>query len=623
MSDDPAALTFAEFPAATMDEWRSLVSGVLKGASVDGLTARTRDGIAVAPLYPRDPQASASAAGRAAAPWRIVQRIELPDAAAAASQARHELANGATGLALVLEGTVGAAGFGLGGPDAVADVLAGIDPGPDTAIDLQAGPLTGEVARRLDDMVARRGLAPAALAVSFGFDPLGDLAAGVPGAPAWSAADLAAAVTDLAARGWRGPFMTADGRVVHDAGGSEAQELAWVLAVAVSCLRALEAGGIPLADACRLVSFRLAADADQFLTMAKFRALRRLWARVEDACGLVPAPALVMAETAWRMMTRRDPFVNMLRATVAVAAAGLGGADAVTVVPHTAALGLPDGFARRIARNTQLILLQESNLARVADPAAGSGALDSLTHALCVTAWSLFQEIENAGGAAAALAAGLLQAKVAAVRVERERAVAHRIDQLTGTSAFADLAETPAAVLLAAPPASPRPGAHGVEPLPCRRLSEPFEALREASDRVLQRTGARPKAFLATLGRLADFTARADFARGLFAAGGIEAVAGDGFASREDMVEAFTASGAKLACLCGSDDAYAAEAAAAARALRASGAARVYLAGRPAEQEALRAAGVDTFVYAGCDAIEVLTAAHGLVDDAGAGNAGD
>src|SRR5262249_32837404 len=164
--------------------------------------------------------------------------------------------------------------------------------------------------------------------------------------------------------------------------GSEAQELAFSLAVALAYLRALEAE-TPLADAARMIFFRLVADADQFLTVAKFRALRKLWARVQEACGLAPRPALVAAEAAWRTMTQRDPWVNMLRATMAVFAAGLGGADSITVLPFTAALGLPDRFARRMARNTQLILLEESNLAKVSDPAAGSGVIEDLTAKLC------------------------------------------------------------------------------------------------------------------------------------------------------------------------------------------------------------------------------------------------
>ena len=188
-------------------------------------------------------------------------------------------------------------------------------------------------------------------------------------------------VGELSGAGFRGPFGVADGRIIHNAGGSEAQELAFALASAVAYLRALEAAGIAIETARDAIYFRLTADDDQFLTMAKFRAARKLWARIEASCGLAPKPVLLTAETAWRMMTRRDPYVNMLRNTIAVAAAGFGGADAITALPHTAPLGLPDAFARRVARNTQLVLLEESNLARVADPAAGSGAIEALTAA--------------------------------------------------------------------------------------------------------------------------------------------------------------------------------------------------------------------------------------------------
>jgi methylmalonyl-CoA mutase len=382
----------------------------------------------------------------------------------------------------------------------------------------------------------------------------------------------------------------------------------------VEYLRALTATGMPLDAARRMVYFRLSADADQFLTMAKFRALRKLWARVEEACGVAPKAACVAAETAWRMMTRRDPNVNMLRITMAVAAAGLGGADSVTALPHTAALGLPDAFARRVARNTQLILLEESNLAKVADPAAGSGAIEDITGKMCAAAWSLFQEIEAAGGAWAALEQGLIQGKVAAVRAQRLQAVAHRTDALTGTSDFPDLHESQPAVLDVVKIVAPKESAVAVtiEALPRLRLAEPFERLREASDRILAERGARPKVFLANLGNLSDFTARATFARNFFEAGGIEALTNDGFASRDAMAAAFKASGAKLACLCSTDEVYAKDAAAAAKAL--AGAAHVYLAGRPGEREsALKAAGVGTFVYAGCDALATLRAAHDIL----------
>jgi methylmalonyl-CoA mutase len=581
--------------------------------------SKSCDGVTIAPLYDRVSGARPVFGHKAGAPWRVIQRIEFPDPAAANAQMRHDLENGATGLALVFAGAIGAYGFGLDGTAPLARLLDGIPLGTGVAIDLQPGPNAAHVARQLPEVVQRIGISSAAADVSFGFDPLGHIAAAPHGAPCWrdDSTEFAAGINGLAMQGYKGPFAAADGRVVHNAGGSEAQELAYVLATALAYLRALEASGVALTDARRMIYLRLAADADQFLTTAKFRALRKLWARVEQACGLTPAPAFIAAETAWRMMTRRDPFVNMLRATVAVVAAGLGGADSIAILPHTAAIGLPNGFARRIACNTQHILLEESNLAKVADPAAGAGGFERLTHELCAAAWSLFQEIEKAGGAAAALEQGLIQARVAAVRAERENAIARRNDALTGTSEFPDLAEAPVEVLapsllLASP--SPQSIGGGASPLPCVRLAAPFEALREASDRVFERTGARPKVFLANLGTLADFTARTTYAKNFFETGGIAAITNDGFASRGDMLSAFKASGASIACLCSSDAVYATQAAAVANALREAGAKHTYLAGRPGELEAtLRAAGVGTFIHVGCNLLATLTAAHQIL----------
>jgi methylmalonyl-CoA mutase len=316
-------------------------------------------------------------------------------------------------------------------------------------------------------------------------------------------------------------------------------------------------------------------------------------------------------------MTRRDPTVNILRTTIAVFAAGLGGADAITALPFTSAIGLPDRFARRVARNTQLVLLEESSLAKVSDPAAGTGGIEDLTAQLCAAAWAQFQKIEQAGGAAAALEAGLIQRQVVATRAEREKNIARRRDALTGTSEFPDIHESAAHVLDVAPyaphplPTDGERGPPAFAALPRIRLAEPFEALRDASDRALAAPGARPKVFLANLGKLADFTARTLFAKNFFEAGGIEAMANDGFASRDEMVAAFQASGTNLACLCSSDNVYDQEAVDAAKALGAAGAAHLYLAGRPGDLEAaLKAAGVQDFIYAGCNVLGVLGAAH-------------
>jgi methylmalonyl-CoA mutase len=609
----------AEFPPTSQAEWRKLVETALKGASFEKrLTSQTYDGLRIEPLYARAAGAKPVAGRAPGAAWTLMQRVDHPDPAAANAQALQDLENGATGLTLVMAGSVTANGYGLDASAAtLARVLDGVELDAGIAIDFNLSPPTRDAVQHFAALVKTRKVAPALVDLRASINPIGGLAASGKSPLAWSklSQGFAGLVRGLADQGFRGPFAVADGRIIHNAGGSEAQELSFAIASAVDYLRALEASGVPLDAARGMIYFRMSADADEFITIAKFRALRKLWARVEDACGLKPKPAYVAAETAWRMMTRRDPYVNMLRMTIAVTAAGVGGADSITALPHTAALGLPDAFARRIARNTQLILLEESNLAKVSDPAAGSGAIEDLTGKLCAAAWAQFQEIESAGGAWAALERGLVQKNVAAVRAERQKAAARRKDALTGTSDFPNMHEKSAAVLDVAPVVPPKEAAAAVtiEPLPRMRLAEPFEALREASDRVLAKTGARPKVFLANLGKLSEFTARAMFAKNLYEAGGIEALSNDGVNDQAAMIVAFKASGAKLACLCSSDAVYAAQAAEAAKALTAAGAS-VHLAGRGGDREAeLRQAGVKSFVFMGCDVVSTLQAAHDIL----------
>ncbi len=608
----------SEFPPTSQAEWRKLVEAALKGASFDKrLASQTYDGLRVEPLYPRAVGAKPVAGRLPGAAWTLMQRVDHPDPAAANKQALDDLENGANGLTLVFAGSLNANGYGLDASAATLDsVLKDVELDAGITIDFNLSPPTRNAVQLFAALVKSRKIPPALVDLRASINPIGGFAASGASPKPWSelSKTFAAAIRDLADQGFRGPFAVADGRIIHNAGGSEAQELAFALAAAVDCLRALEAGGVPLDSARGMIYFRMAADADEFLTIAKFRAIRKLWARVEQTCGLEPKLATVAAETAWRMMTKRDPYVNMLRTTVAVTAAGLGGADNIAALPHTAALGLPDAFARRIARNTQLILLKESNLSKVSDPAAGSGAIEDLTNKLCAAAWKQFQEIEAVGGAWAALERGLIQKNVAAVRAERQKAAARRKDALTGTSDYPNLQEKTPAVLKVAPVAPPKEsGAKATsEPLPSIRLSEPFEKLRDASDRMIARTGSRPKVFLANLGKVADFTTRAMFAKNFYEAGGIEAPNNDGFKDQAEMIAAFKASGARLACLCSSDVVYAEQASDAAKALTAAGAI-VHLAGRPGDNEAnWQAAGVKTFIFMGCDVVATLQAAHDI-----------
>ncbi|XSG81245.1 MAG: methylmalonyl-CoA mutase family protein [Methyloligella sp. ZOD6] len=605
-----------DFPETTEAEWRELVEKALKGALFERLQTRTYDGNVIEPLY-RPAQGKEPIPGRAPrAPWGVMQRIDLPDAEAAHKQLMDDLFNGAPGLQLVLKGAVGDYGYALQPAmleAALKDVL--FDKGVE--IELDCGEDTGGAAEALANLVEATGVSPADCVIRFGLDPLGAFAAYGAISNPWPdlAPEFAARIKVLSEKGFKGPFAVSDGRPVHAAGGSEGQELAFVLATAVTYLRSLEDAGIALDQARKLISFRLAADQNQFLTLAKFRALRRLWARIEEACGLAPEPAHVSAETAWRMMTRRDPYGNMVRTTIACAGAAIGGANAMSVLPYTAALGIPRDHARRVARNTQLILTEESNLHQVSDPAAGSGALEAFTDDLCRSAWALFQEIEKAGGAYEALKAGVVQKHVAKTRAERDENVAKRKEAMIGTSDFPDLDEDKVEV---DPAPAPEPAKNPqIAPLARYRLAEPYETLRDASDNALEKTGNRPAIFLATIGKPADFVARVTFARSFFSAGGIAPILPEKPVTTEsgepqtftieDTVKDFKASGLKLICLCSSDKVYAEKAAEAAKALKDAGASFIYLAGKPKDgREEMQSAGIDDFIFAGCDTLGVL-----------------
>jgi methylmalonyl-CoA mutase len=594
-------------PPTDEAQWRKLVDGVLKGKSFETLVSKTYDDIPLAPLYARAKDEAPRALRAAPGPWAVVQRIDHPDPAEANKQALTDLENGASGLQLVFAGSSGDYGFALpdASEDTIAQVLDGVvlETGIDVELDLSAA--TRDAAAQVAHLIEQRSIDPTLTNIVFGLNPIGGMARGKIDAEEWPslAPKFAQYVRSLPDRGFAKSLCVADARLVHAAGGSEVQELAFALASAVAYLRALESSGIDVDAARKLIAFRFACDADQFCGIAKFRALRRLWGRVEDACGLTPSPLHLHAETAWRMMTRNDPHVNLLRATMAVFSAALGGADSISVLPFTQALGLPDPAARRLARNTQLVLAEESNLDKVSDPAAGSGGYEALTEEFCERAWDLFQHIEKEGGLAKALAAGSFQAGVAETRARRRERVARRLDPLTGASEFPILEEVPVSVLM---PLALSTDTEDAKSLSKTRLSEPFERLRANAD-AMAAGGKGPSVFLANLGSLAAFTARAMFAKNFFAAGGIAAIDSDGFDSPQDAAASFKASGANLACICSNDSVYAENALATARALADAGATAIYVVGRPGElQTELRQAGVSDFIYAGCDVLRVL-----------------
>ncbi|ANP50084.1 methylmalonyl-CoA mutase [Streptomyces griseochromogenes] len=590
LPDDGLSLA-AEFPDATHEQWQRLVEGVLRKsgkevsgtAAEDALSTTLEDGLRTRPLYTArdgapDPGLPGFAPfvrggrpeGNTTGGWDVRQRHAAPvDGAVLA-----DLENGVTSLWLL----VGQGGIPVSG---IARALDGVylDLAP---VVLDAGRDVEAAAAELLRLYEDRSIDPKAVRGNLGADPLGHEArTGTP----LDFAPVAALAARCAERYPGLRALTVDALPYHEAGGSAAQELGASLATGVAYLRELTEAGLTVEAACAQLEFRYAATADQFLTIAKLRAARRLWARVAEVSGAPGAGAQVQhAVTSPVMMTRRDPWVNMLRTTVATLAAGVGGADSVTVLPFDHALGLPDAFSRRIARNTSTILVEESHLARVIDPAGGSWYVERLTDELAQAAWEFFRTIERDGGQAAVLRSGRIRTDLATTWAERSKKLAKRREPITGVSEFPLLAEKPVER-----EAAPEPPSGG---LPRVRRDEAYEALRARSDAHLAATGSRPRIFLATLGPAAAYTARATFAANLFQAGGIEPVTEGRF---ED-------SGATEAVLCSSDALYAEQAAQSAESLRAAGARQVFLAGRGDYS------GIDSYVFAGCDAVDVLSA---------------
>lgn len=356
----------AEFPPATKEDWLKRVDAVLKGAAFDEkLVSTSPDGLRQQPLYG---QVQGPRAARATqTPWTLFQRVDHPDATKANEQALDDLTNGATGLVLAAAGSTAARGFGID-PARLRRILQGVH------LHAAALRVEGGGSMALADLIASQPIDPERIDVTF------------------DAADSGEAV-ELARRGFLGPYVQADGRRWHEAGASDAAELGATLADAVARLRGLE--GLNDAYLVRAVAVTLAAGQDMFATLAKFRAMRLLWERVLQASGLPEAALRLHGETSWRMMATLDPHTNILRATAAVFGAGLGGADSITVLPFSLPQGLPNRFARRVTRNVQTVLLEESNLWRVADPASGAGYVEEATRGLCETAWTIFQNAER------------------------------------------------------------------------------------------------------------------------------------------------------------------------------------------------------------------------------------
>jgi methylmalonyl-CoA mutase len=549
------------FTPVTLAEWRAQVEKELAGKPFEkALVQQTVEGLAIFPLYTEGPTPDPAARAVAPAPFRVAMRA---GDGWGTNEVRFELDAGADAIWL------GNASIELSAEDrARAFWILKVNGDPIEAVMRWTALGAGGAGFTLD------------------YDPIGAQAAGRAKANDLGPAlqELGALVRTLDTHGGATSALMISSLPQHGAGADAADELAWMLSTGVRYLEALDASGVAPAQAAAKIAFQVAVGRDTFLELCKLRALRVGWAKILAAMGVTNTPPTrIHAVCSERTMTARDPWVNMLRGTTQVFAAVLGGADWVTPLPFDEALGADSAIGRRVARNTGLVLREESFLGKVKDPAGGAYFFETLTDSLAREAWLRFQFLEREGGAIAALRAQSLSDRFAKTRKVRDDQIAKRKMALLGVSEFANLTEH----LPSPAPAVSRTAVH--------RDAANFERLRSRAEAIQP----APEAVLLTLGSFAESRARAGFAAGFFASGGIR--------SRETSQDET----ARIVCLCGTDERYQTEAIAHAKTLKASGCQRVLIAGRPdpKQEAAFKEAGVDGYIFAGCDAIAALASA--------------
>lgn len=688
-----------DFPPVAYDEWRTLAEADLAGAPFEQkLVTRAYEGFDIQPLFTRrdhsgegDPEGfpgwppfvrGSQTLGVVASGWDLRQEHAHPDLATTSRAIFDDLQGGVTSLLVRLD-FAARCGFDpdepaageLAGRDGVmayhVDDLGAVLHGADlrqVGVALEAGAAFLPAAATLAAFWSRENVSLRHVRGAFNADPLAVLARDgeLPMSPASALSQLA----DLAL--WTSihcPQVTAvraGTAPYHHAGATAVQDIAFGVASGIEYLRAMTGAGLDVDSAARQILFSISLGTHHFLGIAKLRAARRLWSRVVEASGGSPTAGAmqVHARTSKRVLTQRDAYVNILRNTAAVFAAGIGGAEVVTSVPFDAACGLPDDFSRRLARNTVLVLQDEAHLHRVIDPAGGSWYLDWLTDKIAEVAWGNVQEIERLGGMLAAMQSGWVAREIGSAFAPRAKDIARRKEGITGVSDFPDLREeriihppldlaalrdaaclrvaglrressallklkglaadasdrTASAILAASAGASigqlsAALGFHeeqrsAIAPLAPHAFAQPFEELRDASDEWQAKHGRRPGVFLANLGSAAHYTARAAYAKGFFEAGGFEVIGAGGAGGSGDVdavARALAESGAKIAVICSSDKLYPEVVPQVAPRLKAAGARTVVLAGNPgANKESWQQAGVDRFIFVKCDVLATL-----------------
>ncbi len=603
-----------EFPPVSTQRWEEVIAVDLKGGDYDKkLVYKSLEGFSVRPYYRAEDLQNLEFMGaapgqfpyvrgtKAKNDWKVCQTIVVDDPAAANLLALDSLQRGAQMINFKVLDKAFAA-------EQLDTLLAGIDV---EAVELS---FSGCAAKKLVvlfvEMLDKKGADPEKVFASFAVSPINS--ASVKGGfckdDKW-VAKVANLVT-IAKKYKRLRVVSVGGVLFDNCGADVAQQLAYTLAIAHDyVVKAMEAG-LTIDEIAPAIKFEMPIGVNYFMEIAKFRALRLLWATVTAPYNPVrgcSSRARVHAVTSAWNQTAYDPYVNMLRGTTESMSAAIAGVDSMEVLPFDHAYACASEFSSRIARNTQILLKEESHIDQVVDPAGGSYYIETLTDLLSKKAWELFKEVEEKGGYCAALRAGFIQEQVAAKAATRAKNIATRRDILLGTNQYPNFTEEATAEMLSA--AEPHSGTScsckadkEFAPMtPCRGAEE-FEALRMKTDK----SEKSPLAFMLTCGQLSFARARAQFACNFFACAGIKVQDNTYFNSVSEGAEAALAAGAAITVVCAADDDYATAAIEAQKVI--GDKSIIVVAGNPECRAELEAAGITHFISARDNVLETLKA---------------
>jgi methylmalonyl-CoA mutase len=611
---------FEQFPPVTTKQWMDKITADLKGADFNKkLVWKTRDGLSVMPFYRQEdldrlPHSNllpgdfpyVRGTQITGNNWLVRQDITVVDYSAANKKALDILMRGITSLGFVIADTESVT------EETIARLLRGIHP---ESIELNFS-IAGRAKELLTSLIGYLNKSGADLKqvhINISADPLGKLAAN--GKLCVTVNEGLDYLADLVRESSKIPgikCLEPSGTLFSNAGAGPVTELAYTLSLGNEYMAALAERGISPETAAGAMRFTFGIGPDFFPEIAKLRAARMLWAEIVRAWGTEKWEAAVMhahSVTGRWNKTLFDPYVNMLRTQTEAMAAVIGGAESVTVEPFDAVFRSAGDFSERIARNQQLLLMEEAHLDKITDPGAGSYYIEELTAMTASEAWKLFLEIENEGGFLAALRKGLIQSRISEAVATRRADMAKRKEILLGTNQYPDFREKKSPdhnseKLFTEYIPSPE---EEVKPIIPARGADEFEKLRLATEK----SGRRPMAFMLTIGDLAMRRARAQFSSNFFAVAGYEVKDNNGFATIAEGVSAAMEAKADIIIICSSDDEYATMAKEAFKEI--AGRAVFVVAGNPPCTDDLKAAGVEHFISVRSNVLETLQMFNGIL----------